>query len=389
MNEHKRKIKVIYILPTCQYDGSTVALQTIIDGLVRRNAIEALVIYCEAGDFKKWLDGKKVRNEKILFLFHAYPKIVSFKSLIAFLPRIIRMLYINYSAKKSIEHIIDEFQPDIVHTNVGPVSIGFKAAIKKHIPHVWHIREYQRLDFNIRFFPSFNSFKKKIKRSYLISITQNLFNYFQMKNNARVIYDGVMEESECQFIIPKEKYFLFVGRLCDAKGTLDLVKTFYEFSEKNKEYTLLLAGTGTEPYVKALNDFIKSKNLKDRVKLLGFRSDRYDLMANATALIVPSRNEGFGFITAEAMFNGCLVIGNNTAGTKEIIENSAGSALPYTGKKALVNALFEVADNGIEFYYEKIKKAQLIACKLYSKEQNTKHLYHYYSQILDECSGRE
>jgi glycosyltransferase involved in cell wall biosynthesis len=384
-----RKIKVIYIQHTCQYDGSTVALQTIIDGLVRLNAIEALVIYSRGGDFKKWLDQNNIRNEKIHFLLHAYPMIVTLKSLIAFVPRILKLLYINHSAKKSIEKIINKFQPDIIHTNVGPVNIGFEAANKKHIPHVWHIREYQILDFNIRFFPSFNSFKKRIKRSYLISITHNLFNYFHMKNNARVIYDGVMEESECQFIIPKVKYFLFVGRLCDAKGTMDLVITFYEFAKINKEYTLLLAGTGTEPYVNALLDFIKSRNIKDRVKLLGYRSDRYDLMGNATALIVPSRNEGFGFITAEAMFNGCLVIGNNTAGTKEIIENSAGNALQYTGKEALLKTLSEVANNGIEYYYEKIKNAQVIACKLYSKEQNTKHLYHYYSQILNECAGRE
>jgi glycosyltransferase involved in cell wall biosynthesis len=38
-------------------------------------------------------------------------------------------------------------------------------------------------------------------------------------------------------------------------------------------------------------------------------------MAHATALIVSSYHEGFGFITVEAMFNGCLVIGNNKGGT--------------------------------------------------------------------------
>lgn len=44
-------------------------------------------------------------------------------------------------------------------------------------------------------------------------------------------------------------------------------------------------------------------------------------MNRATALIVPSPFEAFGLITAEAMFNKCLVIGKDTAGTKEQFDN--------------------------------------------------------------------
>ena len=44
-------------------------------------------------------------------------------------------------------------------------------------------------------------------------------------------------------------------------------------------------------------------------------------MSKALALFVPSSFEGFGFITVEAMFCGCLVIGRNTGGTKEQFDN--------------------------------------------------------------------
>lgn len=44
-------------------------------------------------------------------------------------------------------------------------------------------------------------------------------------------------------------------------------------------------------------------------------------MSKAQALIVASRFEGFGFITTEAMWNDCLVIGKNIAGTKEQFDN--------------------------------------------------------------------
>ena len=46
-------------------------------------------------------------------------------------------------------------------------------------------------------------------------------------------------------------------------------------------------------------------------------------------LIVPSIFEGFGFITAEGMANGCVVLGRNTAGTKEQFDNG----VKMTGKE--------------------------------------------------------
>ena len=62
-------------------------------------------------------------------------------------------------------------------------------------------------------------------------------------------------------------------------------------------------------------------NASNNLSYLGFRKDVYNLMANATALIVASKCEGFGLITIEAIFNGCFVIGNNSGVTKEILEN--------------------------------------------------------------------
>lgn len=91
----------------------------------------------------------------------------------------------------------------------------------------------------------------------------------------------------------------------------------------NKEFKLLIAGNqNTHPmYTRKCMKYISENKLSQFVEFLGQRSDVYDLMQQATALIVPSNFEAFGFITAEAMFNKCLVIGRNTAGTKEQFDN--------------------------------------------------------------------
>ena len=51
----------------------------------------------------------------------------------------------NYRATKKVINYIQEVKPNIIHSNVGPIDIGYKAAKKLRIPHVWHIREYQDL----------------------------------------------------------------------------------------------------------------------------------------------------------------------------------------------------------------------------------------------------
>lgn len=121
----------------------------------------------------------------------------------------------------------------------------------------------------------------------------------------------------------------------------------------------------------------------DRVKFLGMRNDMSDLMTKATVLVVPSVYEGFGRVTVEAMFNGCLVIGNNSGGTKEILEKENLGIL-YSGHDELVTAMKTVVLKGIESYYPLIKKAQERAVTLYSQEQNVEDVYKFYQDILNQ-----
>ncbi len=167
----------------------------------------------------------------------------------------------------------------------------------------------------------------------------------------------------------------------DAKGIRILIKAFIKFCTYDTDFELLIAGEGVSPYVVELHRIVDGSKLTQRVRFLGFRTDVYNLMANATAMVVPSRYEGFGFITIEAMFNGCLVIGNNSGGTKEIL-GKENLGILYSGQDELVAAMNKVVSNGIESYYPMIKKAQERAVALYSQEQNGDAVYNYYQDIL-------
>jgi glycosyltransferase involved in cell wall biosynthesis len=378
-----KEYRILYLINHSVPYGANKALINILDEVMPLG-VKPFVIMAFDGAMRAELEKRDIEYRIIKHYFSIYPPLCSTRDVFLFFPRLFRIFWVNFCAEKKISKIVKEIKPDIIHTNIGPDHIGFYVAKKMKVPHVWHIREYQDLDFNMHTLFSKVGFIKKLQKSenYCIAITKGIFDYFFMTDkNARVIYDGVMKTNEVRFDTAKQKYFLFVGRLKEAKGIKNLLEAFVEFCINNVEFELLIAGDGELNYIKELQQIIDDAKIESRVRFLGFREDVCDLMSKATALVVPSRHEGFGFITVEAMFNGCLVIGNDSAGTREILEKE-NLGLLYTGHNELVATLKTVALNGIESYYPMMRQAQNRAIVLYSQEKNARLVYELYNEII-------
>lgn len=375
--------KILYVTHNSFLWGDNRALLSILDGVVLRG-ITPYVVMASKGNLCQELEKRNIPFQLIKNHFSFYPPLNSIKDALLFIPRLIRTLLYNSRAENKITTLINTFKPDIIHSNVGPVHIGFHVAKRLNIPHVWHIREYQDLD--LKKYPLFskNAFIKKLQSpiNHNIAISKGIFEHYKMNQNATIISDGVLRKNDTRYNEQKENYFLFVGRLSEGKGVHDLIDAFIEFSHHANKTKLLIAGSGLLNYENKLKQKVSNLNLKERIVFLGFRKDVSDLMEKATALVVPSHFEGFGFVTVEAMFNGCLVIGHNTGGTKEILEKENLGIL-YSGHDGLVAAMKTVVENGIESYFPMIKKAQQRATELYSNEQNAEAVYQYYQEILN------
>lgn len=314
-------MKILYIASSTSWGGGSVALCNLIKGLYKKHEIHVLFPYGD-GRFCKELDKIGVKYSFAHYGLHVYPRCCSS---LKWIYRLGGTIYTNYCAKRTVKKIVEKFYPDIVHNNVGPLDLSLDICRKKNIPHVWHQREYQDRDFGMTFIPNKSYYQKRIlkKGNYNIAITQGVFSHWNLRKGLdRVIYDGVFDIKSLPTYIPnqqKDKYFLFVGRIEEAKGALDAIKAFEMFASCSKDCKLLIAGRYSldSSYYRRCQKLVEDSNLNGRVVFLGERSDIYSLMVNAQALLVPSRFEGFGFITAEAMACGCLVIGRDTGGTKE------------------------------------------------------------------------
>jgi L-malate glycosyltransferase len=372
--------------------GSGKALLNIMSQMIFNGVDIFLVLPKEEGTLYEKVIEQKINHSVQPLVFWIWPRIKTIRDFILLPYRLVKLLHLSLSSYKGLISITQEFQPDIIHTNVGVIHIGHFVSKRLKIPHVWHIREYQDLFFGWKPFPSENRFLSLLRKpnNYPIAITQGVFNHHKLNSNSnsKVIYDGVFDTTNIPEIkLNKKKYFLFVGLVSEGKGTKEAIAAFLQLAGTYPEIELWIAGGGDEKYINSLKQIIHEANCYDRIMFLGHRTDVNELMSDATAMIVSSKFEGFGFITAEAMFNGCLVIGRNAAGTKEQFDNGLimqgqEIGLRYDTMQELSNAMRRICNEGVDKYFPMMKRAQESAVSLYSSQLNTDNIYKLYRKTL-------
>lgn len=383
-------MKVLYVTNSIGMGGASVAIINMLTHLIQQG-ITPMVTCPTEGLFSNELKKMGVSVQFIGNPLEIYPKINSWRSYIKYPYSLLQLICKRHSAYKKLCTCVECFKPDIIHTNVGPIHIGYLAARKYHIPHIWHIREYQKEDFGMRPFPSMSIYQKRIhdKNNHCICITKNIFEHFRLSPiKDAVIYDGVIDRKEIKPINQKKKsYILFAGRLQDAKGIKELLYAYNKYALAGGFYNLYVAGKGSDEYKKECLDIL-DKSIKNRILFLDeCKHDKiYELMYKAAVFVVPSRNEGFGFITAEAMFNGTVVIGKNTGGTKEQMDNGKvlvkkEIAFRYAKAQDLTELLFKVQHLSNDSYMDMAKSAQEVVCELYDKETQSQKLGKFYLEI--------
>lgn len=364
--------------------GASVALLNLMTKL--KDRVEIGIVFPNSGDFSAQCKSLGFTCFFLPFRKDLYPP-----QNLRFSVRVrgyISTLLRNKIAYLRLLKLVKGFKPDIIHTNVGPINVGFKAAKRLGIKHVWHIREYMDKDFDMHPIPSMCKYisQYKDKRNYCITITNGIFSHFGLNEvNAQRIYDGVVSDldTKCQ---EKENYLLFVGRLQDAKGTKFLLRSFVEYAKTHSKFNLLLAGNGDISYIEECKGLIANAGMDNRVEFLGFRNDVYALMSKAAALIVPSRFEGFGFITVEAMYNHCPVIGYDTGGTHEQFENGilltgTNIGIPFSNSAELVTEIIKLENTN---YDQMIEAAYNTVVALYKIKDHANKIYNIYKSLIQQ-----
>jgi glycosyltransferase involved in cell wall biosynthesis len=137
---------------------------------------------------------------------------------------------------------------------------------------------------------------------------------------------------------PEHVALLTVAQLTPWKAQDDAVRMLWLLRERHPEARLLVAGSvkfagrqsryDNRAYAKGLEDLIDSLGVRDKVWMLGERSDVADLLSAADVFLAPSWEEPFSISVLEAMAMRLPVVATAVGGLSEIVDGRNGLLLP-------------------------------------------------------------
>lgn len=327
-------MRVVFIANDASLYGANLSLVN----LIKSDDFEdCLVLVPSKGPFLSVLKEMGIAYKVVPFRFNSAVYDKDWLSYVLYPVRFCYYWVLNKYSYYRILKIVDDRKIDVIHTNDNRVSIGFEVAKCRSIKHIWHLREFIDLDFNMRIFKPFRKLCADFNNSdSVICVSEAVKNHFCIRNkNSVVLYDAVDSIRN----LPdrrekKENYFLFCGSLLEKKGVFDAISSFSKVS-KNCDIRLYIAGTGSSLIARKIRSLIKREGIEDKVVLLGYRTDAKELMRKAIALLMCSQYEAYGRVTVEAMLNDCVVIGRNSGGTPELIEHGKNGFL-FNSREELI-----------------------------------------------------
>jgi glycosyltransferase involved in cell wall biosynthesis len=159
--------------------------------------------------------------------------------------------------------------------------------------------------------------------------------------NKDVLKNAFLEEYP-QFV--KKKFGLFLSRIHPKKGIDLLIKAISELdNELPSEFIIAIAGTGNDEYTNNLQKLAETLNVAKRFQWLGMVTGnvKWGAFSAADCFILPSHQENFGIVVAEALAVGTPVLISDKVNIwREIKEMNAGLIADDTleGTKELIQA---------------------------------------------------
>lgn len=359
-------MKILFIAHESQLNGASKSLLDLICEYEKRHKIYVLTAF-DYGPFFEEL--QKTRAEIIVRPYYRWviKKVNLTQWVQENLKWFIKRKRINHSTINEMTMFCKKNTINIIHTNSGVINLGACISHKSGIKHIWHIREFADLDFEM--YPyTFKSIYHSSLRDGADSFICNSYavaQYYNFIPSAKkyVIYNGVASENliEVKKQDSRITNFLLAGRYSDAKGqdwAIQACKILKDNGINN--FVLNFAGSMTEkikvPYT-----------LKENIIIHGEVRNMPELRKNIDVELVCSRAEAFGRVTIEAMMGSIPVIGSNTGGTVELIKDGVNGFLyEYENISDLASKMKYMIENPKE-RIEMGKKAQDFAKKFSTK----------------------
>ncbi len=182
---------------------------------------------------------------------------------------------------------------------------------------------------------------------HLVAVSDDLGAELRRRNpkaQVSVISNGLPEEAFMNRDLPR-KNILYLGRLDIAQKGLDILVQAFASIADHTDRTLTIAGSG--PDEERIRSFVRSFGLDNRVAFIGqvAPEHRFDLLASAELVAMPSRYETFGMVAAESLAVGTPVVGFNIPCLRSLVPASSGILVSAFDTREFASAMFHVLND--------------------------------------------
>lgn len=283
-----------------------------------------------------------------------------------------------------------KFKPLLIYTNSSTTPVGIYLALILQLPHIWHIRELGKPDYNLTYDfgkKYFSYFMRKSDVIICISefVRKNIFK--KELDNVLVINNAVFAESDLielsnQEVVQKKNEFTFLmlSIVHPAKGIHDAIEALGKVKSQSHNVKLIICGNDEDKkYRTYLDELVTKLELNENVSFQGFVEKPSEMYKLSDAVIVCSRNEAWGRVAAEAMIFEKPVIGYKSGGTLEIIIDKVNGLL-YGNISELASCM-KLVMHDKEFAKELTSNAKISALKKYSQFDYVEKIYQVISKV--------
>ncbi|MDE6386802.1 MAG: glycosyltransferase family 4 protein [Lachnospiraceae bacterium] len=375
-------MKVLYISHDARLYGAPKSLLEFVRGM-KKKGIDPVVIIPSKGDLQIELDKSKIAN--VIIPYYSCVYLGEYHA-----GDYVKYVWTNFKAVMRIRKLIKKERIELVHTNTLAVSVGAVAAYLLKIPHVWHFREYLKEDFDFKRLNAEMIYKLVQKSKCCIAIAEGIERKYHKEYGIKPVrlYDGI----ECSLYeypvnfeenVKEKPELLLAGAISEGKGQWDAVRAVEILVNRGVEVHLSIVGNGDPALMKALKRYVRRKGLTEYIIFRPFTRSLQKLRVHSTIVLVCSRMEAFGRVTAEAMLSGKIVIGTDTGGTVELIgkNEERGYLYRYNHPDELAKKIEYVLLNRQEVI-KKEKKAQLFIKNLTDMDYYTDRMLQIYKKAV-------
>lgn len=375
-------LKILFISHEFGIGGATKSLVSLIKGIEKLNPnVKCKVLvpfkYGKKSLAYKYLDDNDIDYQRVLYRHNYKRKNEGYSAKYFFYD------LINCFAVGRIARLIMKGSYDFVCTNSTAVSVGGEAAIRCNTPHIQYIRERMEEDFSLEYRNKQlmkNIFEKSTGVVFISNFVKEKYIPFYDIKSDIVFSVGInIDEYYCnQHILFSNDVIkiLQAGAFKDGKGTKDTIEIMNILHKKGfDKFTLDFVGDGEKKYIEEMKELISKYGLDRQIKIHKYTRDIKSFLNDADVFIMNSVAEGFGRVTVEAMAAGCIVLGKDAGGTREIITDEITGVLFQENDDA-ANKIIKIVSEK-ERYIKIAKEGQCYSRENYSEAKTSEKFLDY------------